>query len=67
MSVRTTICIRESIASRCGACRYFTHERCCHSTARLNGDDRHDGDCPSFRFIDHGWSTSPGYGTAVEY
>ncbi|RAU20686.1 hypothetical protein CU669_17245 [Paramagnetospirillum kuznetsovii] len=35
---------------RCGACRYFTHERCCNSTARLDGEDQKTGECPYFRF-----------------
>lgn len=34
----------------CGACRYFTHDRCCHAVARLERRDTKAGDCPHFRF-----------------
>ena len=40
----------QNIQLRCGACRYFTHDRCCNSTARLQGDDSKLGECPHFRF-----------------
>lgn len=34
----------------CGACRYFSLDRCCNSSARLDGHAERDGECPHFRF-----------------
>ncbi len=47
-----TVALTETrnIQLRCSACRYFTHDRCCNSAARLDGEDRKTGECPYFRF-----------------
>jgi hypothetical protein len=37
----------------CGACRYFVHDRCSHSSARLDSQETKAGDCPHFRFSNH--------------
>lgn len=37
-------------AIRCHACRYFTLDRCCNTSARLEGHDDSEGECPHFRF-----------------
>ena len=34
-----------NIQLRCGACRYFTHDRCCNSTARLQREESKQSDC----------------------
>lgn len=34
----------------CGVCRYFSLDRCCHSSARLDGHADGAGECPYFRF-----------------
>jgi len=45
---------------RCAACRYFVHDRCSHSTARLSGEESKDGDCPFFRYA-QSQPVVPGY------
>ena len=40
----------QAIQLRCAACRYFVHDHCSHSTARLSGEESKDGDCPHFRY-----------------
>lgn len=34
----------------CGACRYFSQDRCCNSSARLDGHAERGDECPHFRF-----------------
>jgi len=41
---------RPFLAIRCNACRYFTMERCCNASARLEGQDDRNGECSHFRF-----------------
>ncbi|EME70045.1 hypothetical protein H261_10199 [Paramagnetospirillum caucaseum] len=56
MLATTALAARPFVAIRCHACRYFTLERCCNASARLEGQDDRDGECPHFRF---GLSSGP--------
>ncbi|WP_096703528.1 hypothetical protein [Magnetospirillum sp. 15-1] len=56
MLATTALPDRPFIAIRCNACRYFTLERCCNASARLEGHEDRDGECPHFRF---GLSSGP--------
>jgi hypothetical protein len=56
MLATTALPDRPYIATRCSACRYFTLERCCNASARLEGQDDRDGECSHFRF---GLSSGP--------
>lgn len=40
----------QNIGLRCNACRYFTLERCCNASARLEGTADREGECAFFRF-----------------
>lgn len=50
----------QAITVRCVACRYFVHDRCSHSTARLTSEETKTGDCPYFRFV-HTMTVSQSY------
>lgn len=50
---------RPHVAIRCNACRYFTLDRCCNATARLEGCTDDDGECPHFRFMLAGTAGTP--------
>jgi hypothetical protein len=56
MLAATALQDRTYATIRCDACRYFTMERCCNASARLEGHDDRDGECPHFRF---GFSSGP--------
>ena len=50
MLAATALTQVHNVQLRCGACRYFTHDRCCNATARLQGEEGKAGECPQFRF-----------------
>lgn len=50
MLATSALTAQQHIAIRCHVCRYFAQDRCCNTTARLDGFDDRDGDCPFFRF-----------------
>ena len=56
MLATSTLTADQYTGLRCSACRYFTLDRCCNASARLEGTADHQGDCRFFRFA---LTTSP--------
>ncbi|MBI3446199.1 MAG: hypothetical protein HY055_12775 [Magnetospirillum sp.] len=50
MLATSALSANRHVVLRCNVCRYFAQDRCCNATARLDGFDDRDGECPFFRF-----------------
>ncbi|OAN51275.1 hypothetical protein A6A04_16630 [Paramagnetospirillum marisnigri] len=50
LATRIALTEPRNVQLRCGACRYFLHDRCSHSSARLDEQETKTGECPYFRF-----------------